>query len=224
MKLKTLMSATALVGILASYPTIASAQSTPTPKAALDDTTPDATAEEEDKAIVVTGSRIRRSSFDMLEPTVSIDSKYLENRNLTNIADALNELPGFRGSVTPNGAQNGFGQGVNFINTFGLGSNRTLTLVNGRRVVSSNVTTIFGNNGGTQVDLNIFNPILIDRIDRVSIGGAPVYGSDAIAGTVNVITKTRFTGLEIRATTGVTEYGDNFRYNVSGAYGWKSVV
>lgn len=220
MKLKTLMSATALVGILASYPTIASAQSTPTPKAALDDTTPDATAEEEDKAIVVTGSRIRRSSFDMLEPTVSIDSKYLENRNLTNIADALNELPGFRGSVTPNGAQNGFGQGVNFINTFGLGSNRTLTLVNGRRVVSSNVTTIFGNNGGTQVDLNIFNPILIDRIDRVSIGGAPVYGSDAIAGTVNVITKTRFTGLEIRATTGVTEYGDNFRYNVSGAYGY----
>lgn len=180
--------------------------------------------EAEEKAdkdtILVTGSRIRRSAFDTLEPTISIDQKYLQDRGLTNIADALNELPGFRGSVTPAGAQGSYGQGVNFLNSFGLGSNRTLTLVNGRRVVSSNVSTIFGNaSPGTQVDLNIINPILIDRTDRVSIGGAPVYGSDAIAGTVNVITKTRFTGLEVAATNGITQYGDNFRVNISAAYG-----
>ena len=173
-----------------------------------------------DADIVVTGSRIRLPNIENLEPTVTVTSDYINNRNLTNVADALNEIPGFRGSVTPDGGQASFGQGVNFINSFGLGSNRSLTLLNGRRVVSSNVVTIFGNaSAGTQVDLNIFPTILVDRIDRVSIGGAPVYGSDAIAGTVNVILKKRFTGLEIQGTSSITEEGDNFRYNISAAGG-----
>jgi len=173
-----------------------------------------------DGEIVITGSRIRRTSADSAEPTVRIDAEYLEGRGLTNIADALNEIPGFRGSVTPAGAQASYGQGVNFINTFGLGSNRTLTLLNGRRVVSSNVPTIFGNAApGTQVDLNIIPTVLVDHIDRVSIGGAPVYGSDAIAGTVNIVLKRRFKGLDVVATNAITEYGDNHRFNVSAAYG-----
>ena len=175
----------------------------------------------EEQSIVVTGSRIRLPGLENKEPTVSITSQYIDDRGLTNAADALNEIPGFRGSVTPAGAQGSFGQGVNFINSFGLGSNRTLTLLNGRRVVSSNVTTIFGNaSPGTQVDLNTIPVILIDRIDRVSIGGAPVYGTDAIAGTVNIILKKKFTGLELRATSAVTEEGDNFRYNIAGAGGF----
>lgn len=225
MTISKLLGATALVGALVNLPSVALAQAQSAQGAAAtapkQDKEEPAADNQDDKVVdvVVTGSRIRRSSLDRLEPTVSIDSQYLQNRGLTNIADALNEIPGFRGSVTPNGAQGSFGQGVNFLNSFGLGSNRTLTLINGRRVVSSNVTTIFGNNGGTQVDLNIINPILFERAERISIGGAPVYGSDAIAGTVNVFTKTRFDGLEVRATTGVTEYGDNFRYNISGAYG-----
>ncbi len=100
---------------------------------------------DEEAGIIVTGSRIRNPGLGNKEPTVSVTSQYIEDRGLTNAADALNEIPGFRGSVTPAGSQASFGQGVNFINTFGLGSNRTLTLLNGRRVVSSNVTTIFGN-------------------------------------------------------------------------------
>lgn len=173
-----------------------------------------------DGTIVVTGSRIRLPNFINAEPTVTIDEQYIEERNLTNVADALNELPGFRGSVTPAGAQGSFGQGVNFVNNFGLGSNRTLTLVNGRRFVSSNVPTLFNQgSAGTQVDLNVIPTILVDRIDTVAVGGAPVYGSDAIAGTVNVILRTDFEGVELRATSGVTEEGDNFRYNVSGVAG-----
>lgn len=176
---------------------------------------------EEDSAIVVTGSRIRLPNFASAEPIVSVSSQYIDDRGITNAADALNEIPGFRGSVTPAGAQNSFGQGVNFINTYGLGSNRTLTLLNGRRVVSSNVTTIFGNaSPGTQVDLNTIPVILIDRIDRVSIGGAPVYGTDAIAGTVNIILKKKFTGLELRANSGITSEGDNFRWSIAGAGGF----
>lgn len=180
----------------------------------------DGTVAEEGEAIVVTGSRIRRRNFDAFEPTVTVDEKYLDERNLTNIADALNESPIFRGSVTPNGAQGGFGQGVNFVNGFGLGSNRTLTLVNGRRFVSSNAPTLFSQGAaGTQVDLNVFPSILTDRIDSISVGGAPIYGSDAISGTVNIIQKTRLEGIEVNGTSAITEEGDNFRYNVAIAGG-----
>lgn len=172
------------------------------------------------ETIIVTGSRIRRPNFDSYEPITTVSERYVEERNLTNIADALNELPTFRGSVTPNGAQGSFGQGVNFVNAFGLGSNRTLTLVNGRRFVSSNVPTLFNQgSSGTQVDLNVIPTILTDRIETISVGGAPTYGSDAIAGTVNVIVKTRFSGIQVSGTTEITEVGDRFRYNVAFAGG-----
>lgn len=172
--------------------------------------------------ITVTGSRIRLPNVENLEPTLSINQRYLQDRGLTNVADALNEIPGIRGSVTPAGAQGGFGQGVNFINTFGLGSNRTLTLVNGRRYVSSNVATVFNQGGGqgTQVDVNVVPTLLLDHIDFVSIGGAPTYGSDAIAGTVNYVLNTRLKGVLASVTSGVTEQGDGFRYNAAIAGGF----
>lgn len=177
-------------------------------------------APQESGSITVTGSRIRRPELVGLEPTLSISSEYFADRNLTNVGDALNELPQFRGSVTQRGDQSAFGNGVNFINTFGLGSNRTLTLINGRRVVSSNLPSLFGPGGaGVQVDLNIIPAQLIERIDNVSVGGAPVYGSDAIAGTVNLILKTRYDGLSLTGTSGITERGDSFNYNVGGVFG-----
>jgi outer membrane receptor protein involved in Fe transport len=176
-------------------------------------------SEAEGPAIVVTGTRVRLPNLESLEPTTSLDARALRERNFTNVADALNELPANRGSVTPAGSQ-GFGQGVNFVNNFGIGSNRTLTLVNGRRFVSSNVASIFANAGaGTQVDLNIIPAILVDRIDTVSVGGAPVYGSDAIAGTINVILRSKYDGIEMSATSGISEEGDNRNYNLSAIIG-----
>lgn len=175
----------------------------------------------ESETIVVTGSRIRLPGVESLEPVITVNQEYLQDRGLTNVADALNEIPGIRGSITPAGAQGTFGQGVNFINFFGLGSNRTLTLVNGRRYVSSNVNTIFNQGGqGTQVDVNVIPTLLVDRIDVVSVGGAPVYGSDAIAGTVNYILGTRLTTVRAQVTGGVSEEGDGFRYNASIAAGF----
>ncbi|MBX7496702.1 TonB-dependent receptor [Qipengyuania sp. 6B39] len=171
--------------------------------------------------ITVTGSRIRLPEVQSRNPIFVVDESHLEDRIITNIADALNELPAYRGSVTPSGAQGSFGQGVNFVNNLGLGSNRNLTLVNGRRFVSSNVPSLFNNaSQGVQVDLNVIPTILIDRIDTIGIGGAPVYGSDAISGTTNVILKTRFDDIVISGTSGITERGDNFRWNVSGAAGF----
>ena len=170
--------------------------------------------------VVITGSRIRIPNLKSIEPTTTVDFRQVRERNFTNVADALNELPNIRGSVTPAGAQGSFGQGTNFVNTYGLGSNRTLTLINGRRFVTSNPATNFGNAAaGTQTDLNIVPDILLDRIDLVSIGGAPVYGSDAIAGVVNVILRSKYRGIEVSGVSGITEEGDNFRYNVSGLVG-----
>lgn len=174
----------------------------------------------EEELIVVTGSRIRRAGFDTLEPALVISQEYLDTRGLTNVADALNELPGFGVGVTPEGGQSGFGVGQNFVNRFGLGSNRTLTTVNGRRFVSSNATTVFGPaSAGVQVDLNVIPSELIERVENLTIGGAPAYGSDAIAGVVNIILKKDFEGLQLSSLSGITSRGDNRRLNVSAISG-----
>ena len=169
-----------------------------------------------DGTVVVTGSRIHLRNLQELQPTLTIDRQYLEERNLTNVADALNEQPSFRGSVTPLGAQGSFNQGVNFANNLGLGSNRTLTVVNGRRFVSSNVPTQFESaSPGSQVDLNVINSLLVDHIDTIDVGGSSIYGSDAISGTVNIIERTRFNGLTSQVTSGISDRGDSFHYSAS---------
>lgn len=175
---------------------------------------------EDSNVITVTGSRIRVREADSPRPIVTLNQEYLDDRNITNVADALNELPIYSGSVTPAGAQGSFGQGVNFLNTFGLGSNRNLTLINGRRFVNSNPPTVFNNAGaGTQVDLNVIPTILVDRTETVAIGGAPIYGSDAIASTTNVILRTDYEGISVTGLTGISEQGDNFRYQLSAVGG-----
>lgn len=171
----------------------------------------DTTAVEE---VTVTGSRIKRAGFDTLEAAFQTDSKTIQQRSYTNVIQALDETPGFAASgVNPVGTnQTTFGSGQSFADFFGLGSNRTLTLVNGRRFVTSN-TPAGGNasnpgGAGMQVDLNVIPVGLVDHIETVAIGGAPVYGSDAIAGTVNIILKDHFNGLEATAQYGVTDHGD----------------
>jgi outer membrane receptor protein involved in Fe transport len=173
-------------------------------------------------AITVTGSRIRNPNLTGFAPTTTIDREFIDQRNFINVADAINTLPQIRGSVTPNGEQGAFGQGVNFINNFGLGSNRTLTLINGRRVVTSNPPTLFGPAAaGTQVDVNIIPAALVKAVDIASAEGAPVYGSDAIAGTVNFILDDKYEGLSLNATSGLYGEGDGHFYRVEGVYGTK---
>lgn len=215
MKTHLLSGATLVSAMLCAVPTAVHAQATTAQTPAPAKTADDSESGSED-LIVVTGSRIRRAGFDTLEPAVVISQAYLDTRGLTNAADALNELPGFGVGVTPEGGQSGFGVGQNFVNRFGLGSNRTLTTVNGRRFVSSNATTVFGPAApGVQVDLNVIPSELIERIENLSIGGAPAYGSDAIAGVVNVILKKNFEGLQFSALSGITSRGDNRRLNLS---------
>lgn len=137
-----------------------------------------------------------------------MDESLFGKRAFVNIADALNEVPVFGAGVDPNGAQNGFTVGQNFVDLFDLGSQRTLTLVNGRRFVSSNTPTIFGTAGGLQVDLNAIPVALLKTVEIVPLAGAAVYGSDAIAGVVNVILKDDYEGFEFSTQLGTTEEGD----------------
>jgi outer membrane receptor protein involved in Fe transport len=184
--------------------------------------TPKAAAAEDTslQEVVVTGSRIARPEFDNLEPTTTVDSKTFDQRGYLDVGQALNELPEF--GVAPSGAantQSGFGIAQNFVDLYGLGSQRTLTLVNGRRFVSQSSATLNNSNAntsnggnGTQVDLNVIPTKLVDHIEVVKVGGAPIYGADAIAGVVNIILKKDYQGLDVDAQVGASGQGDAWNY------------
>jgi iron complex outermembrane recepter protein len=182
---------------------------------------------EELQEVVVTGSRIARPDIDRLQPTTTVDSKTLDQRGYLDVGQALNELPQF--AVSPSSAantQSGFGIAQSFVDLYGLGSQRTLTLVNGRRFVSGNTASL--NNSatnsvvgdpGTQVDLNVIPTKLIDHIETVSVGGAPIYGADAIAGVVNIILKKNYQGLEVDGQVGASGMDDAWNYRARALWG-----
>jgi len=169
--------------------------------------------------VIVTGSRIARAGVDTFYPAVNVSPEEFEDNAILNIADALNDVPGFNAGSSPAGLQNSYNVGQNFVNYLGLGSQRTLTVVNGRRFISSNIPAPFGVTSGLQVDYNILPMALIDRVEVIGVGGAPIYGSDAIAGTVNVIMKDRFEGMQFNGRYGTTQDGDGDFYGVSLAGG-----
>jgi outer membrane receptor protein involved in Fe transport len=171
--------------------------------------------------VLVTGSRIKRADPETLEPSIIVTGEYVRNRGLTNVADALNETPGFGVAVTPEGGQSSYAPGVNFVNLFGLGTNRTLTLVNGRRIVTSNPPALFGPAApGNQVDLNFIPTILLDEVETLTIGGAPTYGADAIAGVVNVKLKKDFTGVQAFGQYGQLDSGGGKSNSLGLVGGW----
>ena len=164
--------------------------------------------------IVVTGSRIKRTELSSALPLQVITSESLDKRGFTNVADAINELPSSGIPANPIGDQAGFSTGRNFVNIFNLGTNRTLTLVNGRRFVGGVPGSLFvaGNTAGGQVDLNVIPTGLVDRIETVQAAGSAIYGSDAIAGVINIITKTNYEGVEIDGQFGISSRSDAENY------------
>ena len=167
---------------------------------------------ESDDEVVVTGSRIRRRSIETIFPTNTIDRTNLVQRGFTNIADALTEIPAFGGGFDDTGQQGASTVGQNFVDFLDLGTQRTLVLVDGRRFVNSATPSLGGANG-LQVDFNVIPAALIERVDTIGVGGAAIYGADAIAGTVNVILRDDFEGLEASSQYTVTERGDADVFN-----------
>jgi outer membrane receptor protein involved in Fe transport len=154
--------------------------------------------------IVVTGSRIAQTNLESPTLVTALTVEDIQGASGTvSLGDALNDLPALRGTFTNANSTRFIGTaGVNFLDLRGLGTPRTLVLVNGRRHVA-------GTDGSLEVDTNSIPIDLIERIDVVTGGASSIYGSDAIAGVVNFVTKTDFDGVSINAQTGASSRGDN---------------
>lgn len=159
--------------------------------------------------IVVTGSRIARSGQHMPTPTTALNRQSIELSGVTNIADAVRELPALGLGVSPNVDASFTGQpGLNILNLRSLGTDRTLVLVNGRRHVGAV-------SGGSQVDLNTIPTALVDRVEVITGGASAIYGADAVTGVVNFIMKKDFEGLQVDAQYGIHQEGDGENYNLN---------
>ena len=156
--------------------------------------------------VVVTGSRLVTNGNSAPTPTTVISADELTDRAPTNIADALNRLPQFSGSVT-NSRPSYFiaytGNAGNYLNLRNLGTNRVLVLFDGVRVPP---TVPSASSSG--VDVNILPQALVKRVDVVTGGASAVYGSQAVSGVVNYILDKDFTGLKASAQGGVSGHGD----------------
>lgn len=145
--------------------------------------------------VVVTGSYIRGTPLDAPSPVTTVDRASIEAQGAAQIWDVIKNLEINSGSFTNEGAGENDGlSGTANVNLRNLGENSTLTLINGRRQVSAATTT---RSGGEFVDINTIPMVMVERVEVLTDGGSALYGSDAVAGVVNVIMRTEFEGLEV---------------------------
>lgn len=171
----------------------------------------DVTAADDDAAIVITGSRIRRPNVDSTVPITSVAGEEFFQTATTSVGDTLNDLPSLRSTYSQSNAGRFLGTvGLNLLDLRGLGTQRTLVLVNGRRHVPADILV-----NGVSPDVNTISADLIERVDIVTGGNSAIYGSDAIAGVVNFILRRDFEGIQLRGQGGLTTYGDAGSYVAS---------
>lgn len=158
------------------------------------------------ETIVVTGSRIVRPNLEGTTPVMAVTTETMANLGLTNFADMATQLPQFTPAFGASRTQSTFSgvssSGLQQTNLRNLGSQSTVVLINGRRVPGGTSTS-------TGVDFNQIPFANIDRIETITGGASAIYGADAMAGVVNIITKKNFEGVEVGVQYGQTERGDN---------------
>jgi outer membrane receptor protein involved in Fe transport len=162
-------------------------------------------ADEQTMEVTVTGSRIAKPDLESNSPITTVTAEAIEQLNTVNLEGQLRQLPQFLPGSTE--YINNGNPGAATINLRGLGSNRTLVLMDGKRLPP------FGTSGA--VDINLIPAALIERVDIVTGGASAVYGSDAVSGVVNFITKKNFEGLQVDANT--SQYGEGDGKTTSGA-------
>lgn len=206
----------ALATMLAAMP--ATAQQVATPAAT------EASGEE----IVVTGSRIRRDPLDQPSPVITVDAESIQRTGLSSVADVLQRLPSAAGGLNskvnnsgnignpPDGG--GVGAGSAEIDLRYLTAKRTLVLVDGLRFVNGASASGIP----STVDLNTIQVGSIERIEILQSGQSPLYGSDALAGVVNIITKSQQKGLKASAQFGTFRKGDGHTQDYNVSYGIQS--
>jgi len=190
------------VGITAAFPVVAQDRDSANQSASLEE-------------VVVTGSRIKNSELDSASPVTIIGSEAIYNSGISNVEDILQEMTASAGPAgnSSNAYWTSNGYGTAQTNLRGIGINRTLVLLNGRRIVNG------GTGANSSVDLNMIPTALIKRIEVLKDGASAVYGADAVAGVVNIITKTDFNGAQLDVKYGSTTKSDGENSEVNFTFG-----
>ncbi len=162
--------------------------------------------EEPPADIVVTGSRIERAGFDQPTPTTVIGATEMRQSASSNLQHILNDQPQVRASVIGANTVGNTNSGMAPVDLRGLGTDRTLTLLNGRRFVGQN-------------NLNFVPLNMVERLEVVTGGASAAWGSGAVAGVVNIILKDDVEGISLGAETGISSRGDGQRYRFDGSFG-----
>jgi len=164
------------------------------------------------EVIQVTGSRIQRTGMTTPTPVTTMNAEDLADMAPTTLMDAMNQMPQFFNNSTPETSRGSWtgSAGQSILNLRGIGANRTLVLLDGRRVVGSTQQGL--------VDINLFPSALVRRVDVVTGGASAAYGSDAVSGVANFILDTDYVGLKGSVQGGITSRGDqaNHKYSLAG--------
>lgn len=160
--------------------------------------------------VVVTGSRIRRVDLETSNPVITISKTAIERSGKLTVGDLLQDLPSVAGAGSNPSVNNSGGDGGTYIDLRGLGAQRTLVLINGRRMMQI---------PGNSTDVNQIPASAIERIDVLGDGASSVYGSDAIAGVVNFVLRSDFQGVEVQADYGISDRDDGARQGYSVMFG-----
>lgn len=193
-----------VAGIAIGTPALAQQASTARAPAPADAAAADDAETDQANTIIVSGSRIDRAGFVAPSPTVVIGVQTLEDRAAVNVADVINEVPGFRRTQAPESGGIG-NQGANNADLRGLGPVRTLVLLDRLRLPAVNLP---GSTVAGATDLNLIPSALISRIDVVTGGASAAYGSGAVSGVLNLQLNTRLEGIKGNLQWGQTRYGD----------------
>ncbi len=191
----------------------ASAQTSSQPAASEPPTEPGSL---EANTVTVTATRVNREGYTAPTPTTTIDTEQLQQRATTNIGNFLDELPSFRPSTQP--STNGSAQrskGSIFLDLRGLGSSRTLVLVDGQRFVPEMDNGLAAYN----VNLNQIPTMMVERMEVVTGGASAQWGSDAVAGVVNILLRKKFVGLDVDVQGGLSTHGDDGKERLGIVFG-----
>src|SRR5207344_2361612 len=157
------------------------------------------------ETIVVTGSNIRRVDIETANPVVTIDKAAIQQSGKLTLGDLVQDLPASTGPVMNPRVNNGGGTGASNVSLRGLGSARTLVLVNGHRINNADVNSIPSN--------------AVERIEVLTDGASSVYGSDAVGGVVNFILRSNYQGAEFSADYGISDRDDGQRQGYHFVFG-----
>ncbi len=178
-------------------------------------------AAKDDTTITVTGSRIRRDEYSSVEPLTVIDKEEMTQAGFSSAAEVLQSVGVTGGGAQINNYFAGFvvngGTGANTLGLRGLDPNRTLVLLNGRRIAPAGTRGAIGS-----ADLNVLPSAIISSIEILKSGASSIYGSDAVAGVVNILTEKKFDGLTIEAQVDVPEVGAGIEKRLSAVYGYNT--